>query len=155
MTHHAPTLKDQKTMKHSKPLSTVLLLGAAALLSACGGSGGDDAPPVTPAPASGTAAKTRLLPAFDVTVTPVKAAGAAAATSFDVKVSDPAAVTAIKAAVGANVDSGVAATATPGAAGSWTVAVPAGAAPDAGLQLLFTMKDGDSVETGTGDFPLK
>ncbi|MES3021504.1 MAG: hypothetical protein V4857_07940 [Pseudomonadota bacterium] len=149
----AMTLKEQNPMNMPKLRGASLLLGVAALLSACGGGGGDAAP--TPPPANGAAvSKTRVLPAFDVTVTPTRVAGALA-TSFEVKVSDPANVTALKAAIGADVDSGVLATATAGAAGTWTVAVPAGSAPEAGLQLLLTMKDGDSVETGTADFPLK
>ena len=141
------------TRNFPKHLSATVLLGAAALLSACGGSSGGNDTPAPGTPPAGTTAKTRLLPAFDVTVTPTKTG--TIASSFEVKVSDPANVTALKAAIGADVDSGVAATVTPGASGTWTVAVPASANPDAGLQLQFTTKDGDSVETGTADFPLK
>lgn len=146
--------KDQKAMTLTTQLTASLVLGVATLLSGCGGSSGDPQRAQATAPASGAQATTRVLPGFDVTVTAIRAAGAAA-TSFDVKVSDPAKVSALKAVIGTDVERGVAAVASAGAAGSWTVAVAAGAAPDAGLQLLFTLTDGDSIETGTGDFPLK
>jgi len=141
--------------------SIALALVAGLTLSACGGGGSaaSDTPVPTPTPIAtevAQATKTRALPGFDVQVTPyVLSTAPTTVTRVEVKVSDATAVTALEATLGKDFDTGTAAVATLTAPGVWGIAVPATLAANSGVQLSFTLKNGDGFESGVTDFMVR
>ena len=137
-------------------------------LSSCGGGGsggsatsGTSPPAPVPTPPLvatevAQAVKTRALPNFDVLVTPyVQSTAPTTVTRVEVKVTDGTAVTALDATLGKDFDSGLAATATQTAPGVWNIAIPTTLAANSGVQLAFTLKNGDGFETGVTDFMVR